>query len=403
MRTLLEFEIKRFIKNKVNWLFIGLLFLGLTILFVLQVKDESTFMGELADKYAKNKSYSQSITVSYGKMIDKEILMGDHTLDEMVVIRDFYDQQTRDEQSLALFYRKDQPKDYAYLNIVKNKLFTRILQGLEAGISNESTLKLRGYEPNQLKLEIDYTQYLIDHEIEPIHNIYKVDGANGLKQFFSFKYMVFILIIVVFVMVELFAKELMEGSYKLYQTLPYNRKALFLSRGFFAFLIAISIFVLSTGFYFILCTVKGGIGDFTYPIMSRSSLFTFTSSGMEAGLLILPVWQYVLCGMALFMILGFFTVALVYFVSLMLDSQNKTLGVMIGVILFAFIANSFLDKEIVFNYWYPYAYIFIDKVLQVQNRSNLLTGLLLNLSGLILILVMSFKRYMKKDFLGAND
>lgn len=403
MIPLLKFELKRFVQNKVNWLFIGILIVGLCILFSLHIKNESTFMIDLSTKYAQNKSYSQSITVSYGKMLDKEIAIGNYSLEKMAVIRDFYDLQTRDEQSLALFYSKDNAKDYEYLNVVKNKLFTRILQGLEDGISNEQELKLRGYEPSQLKLEIDYTQYLIDQKIIPNHNAFKVDGANGLKMFFSANYVMFILAVILFMVIEIYVKELMEGSYKLYQTLPWSRQKLFLARGTFVVLLGLVVLIFSSAFYFILCMLKGGIGDFSYPIMSRASMYHLTSDGMAANLLVVPVWQYILGGFTIVTLLILFSVALVNLFALILDSQSKTLGLVIMVVMFAFVANSFLSKEISFNFWYPYAYIFVDKVLQVQNRGNLIMGILLNLVGAVAVFIVSYRLYVKKDFVGAND
>ena len=403
MKTLLKFEFKRFIQNKVNWLFILILLAGLCVLFGVHIKTESTFMNDFSTKYARNKSYSQSITVSYSKMIDKEIAIGNQTLEEMVVIRDFYELQNRDEQSLALFYSKNNPKDYEYLNVVKNKLFTRILQGLEDGISSEEELKLRGYDPIQLRLEVDYTQYLIDQKIVPILNVYQVDGANGLKLFFSSNYVIFILAVVLFMVIEIYIKELMEGSYKLYQTLPWKRKKLFIARGTFVVLLGLGVLVFSAVFYFILCTLKGGIGDFSYPIMTRASLYQLTSNGMGASLLVVPVWQYVLSGFAIVALLILFSVALVNLFALIVDSQSKTLGLMITVVMFAFVANSFLSKEITFNFWYPYAYIFVDKVLQVQNRGNLVMGILLNLVGTVVIISASYGLYVKKDFVGARE
>ena len=152
-----------------------------------------------------------------------------------------------------------------------------------------------------------------------------------------------------------------------------------------------------------LCTLKGDIGDFSYPIMTRQSLLHWTSNGISANLLLLPTWKYIVMGFAMVMALILFSITVVNWIALLFDSQSKTIGVVVMLIFAAFVFANFLSKDVLVNYWYPYSYLFVDKVLLVLSRSNFIMGILVNLFGCILVGSRGYITYMRKDFIGARE
>ena len=403
MGALLKFEFKRFIKSRVNWFFMAVLIAGILLLFGLQLKDEASYMTKISERYDLNQKYSQSMSVSYSTFIKKEISMLGLTLEQMTVNRDYYNEQAKDEQAMMVFYKNNYEKDYEYLNFVSNKLYNRVLQGMKDGVETKEDYERRGYVENDIQLKADYTQYLMDAKIKPMINEYKVNGANGMKLFFSSKYVIFIIVMILFMIIEIYVREILEGSFKMYQTMPWRRGKLFIARGTFVVLLSFTLLFASAGIYFLLCTLKGGIGDFAYPIMTRQSLLNWTSDGTTASLLLLPTWQYIVMGFAMVMTVILFSIAVVNWIALLADSQSKTIGVIVMLILAAFVFANFLPKEVFVNFWYPYSYVFVDKVMLVLSRSNYTMGVLVNLLGFIVVGSMSYITYIRKDFVGARE
>lgn len=403
MGTLLKFEFKRFIKSRVNWFFMAVLIAGIILLFGLQLKDEASYMTKISERYDLNQKYSQSLSVSYSTFIKKEISMNGLSPEQMIANRDYYNEQAKDEQAMMVFYKNNYEKDYEYLNFVSNKLYNRVLQGMKAGVESKEEYERRGYVENDIQLKADYTKYLMDAKIKPMINDYKVNGANGMKLFFSSKYVIFILVMILFMIIEVYVREILEGSFKMYQTMPWRRGKLFLARGIFVVMLSFVLLLAGAGIYFLLCTLKGGIGDFAYPIMTRQSLLHWTSDGTAASLLLLPTWKYIVMGFVMVMAVILFSIAVVNWIALLVDSQSKTIGVMVTLILAAFVFASFLPKTVLVNFWYPYSYVFVDKVLLVLSRSNFIMGILVNLIGFAIVSGMSYVTYLRKDFVGARE
>ena len=69
----------------------------------------------------------------------------------------------------------------------------------------------------------------------------------------------------------------------------------------------------------------------------------------------------------------------------------------------AFIFNNFVGKESIINLIYPYSYLFIKNSIELNNRSNYLFGILLNSFLSIGLLILSYYKFINKDFLGAKE
>lgn len=152
---------------------------------------------------------------------------------------------------------------------------------------------------------------------------------------------------------------------------------------------------------YIIYAKLGGVGDWQYPLMSKEGLMEISFNSLQSNMLILPLWKYVLMGFFLLIPMVIFTVMLVFYISIATDSNNKTIGIGIVLIFLAFVLGSFLPKESIVNLWYPYCYLYLDKVLTVSSRGNYFIGILMSIIGSIILFVLSYSKFSRKDFLGA--
>lgn len=69
----------------------------------------------------------------------------------------------------------------------------------------------------------------------------------------------------------------------------------------------------------------------------------------------------------------------------------------------AFIFNNFLTRQSIVNLIYPYCYLYIRNAIEINNRSNYLFGIILNSLMSIGLFMMSYYKFIRKDFLGAKE
>jgi hypothetical protein len=140
-----------------------------------------------------------------------------------------------------------------------------------------------------------------------------------------------------------------------------------------------------------------------YPFVTRGNIKSLAFSTSNIGYSILPLWKFVLRGFILLLPILLLTITLIICISIFLDSSTKTLGFSIMLLVLAFIFENFLDKQSIINLIYPYSYLYIKNVIEVNNRSNYLFGIILNISMTIILFIMSYKKFIYKDFLGAKE
>lgn len=69
----------------------------------------------------------------------------------------------------------------------------------------------------------------------------------------------------------------------------------------------------------------------------------------------------------------------------------------------AFIFNNFISNQSIVNLIYPYCYLYIRDVIEVNNRSSYMLGITLNSLLTLGLFIMSFRRFVSKDFLGVKS
>lgn len=403
MKMLISYEIKKFFKSKKNLIAMGLFFLFSTIMIFYNVYQNKKYMEIIGRGYTNSGSYSSGLAGTLNNVLEKLGSVEDETPEETLKRIDYYTQEANYLNSIGHFYKENKEKDFKYINIVKRNLFTSMLEAYDEGVISLEEVNQRGYNHRELKHLSEYTQYLIDVDVQPMLNIYEINGANGLVMFLKGANLIVCMFLIALLSVDIYLGEVSEGSYKLSFTQPHERKRIFLSKVIVLIGVSIALIVLTAALNYIAYTVMGGAGNWQYPMMSKESLRGLSLNSLESGLLTLPLWKYVLTGFILLIPLIIFTVMLILYISIATDSNNKTIGVIVVLIFLAFVFGSFLSEDSAINLWYPYSYLFLDKVISVGNMSNYFMGILINSIGAIMLFVLSYNKFKSKDFLGAVD
>ena len=402
MVGLIKADIYKFFKNKKNLMIIAILFIFTMAMVGYNYRQSTVYMKNRGDYFSDKHRYSTSVAATLQTLLDNEVYNGEDP--EMIQKRiDYYTLEGKNYQSLGFFYPKDQEKDYKYINNVMNNLYLSMIRGYEEGVIDLEEIVKRGYDIRAVNLLADYTQYLADEDIQPLLNTYKVNGANGMKLFLRGENLIVLLILISLLTADMYLKEMSEGSYKLLLTQPHARKKIYLSKVIAMSCISLILIFSLALVNFILSSAIGGIGDFSYPLMSKQSLNMVTLNGMNESLLIIPLWEYVLRGCALLLALTLFTVMFILMISILTDSNNKTLAIAIIIIAISYGFNVFLDKSSAMNLWYPHSYLFIQNVLEVNNRSNYQMGIIITILCGGVSFLLSYLKFVSKDYLGATD
>lgn len=403
MKTLIGHEINKFFKSKKNLLLIGLFFLFSITMIFFNIYQSKKYMDTIGRGHTNSARYSSGLAATLTNVLEEQGYVEDESPEMTLKRIDYHTQEANYLNSMGLFYSKNEDKDFKYINMVKSKLFASILTALEEDTISIKELRRRGYDLRQLELLSKYTKYLVDVDVQPMLNIYKPDGGNGMVMFLKGPNLIIFIFLIVLLSVDVYLKEVSEGSYKLLFTQPYERKRIFFSKAIVTVGVSMALILVSAVFNFIVLTLMGGVGDWQYPMMSNVSLMGLSLNSLTPNLLILPLWKYVLMGFILLIPLTLFTVMLIFYVSIATDSNNKTIGIIIILIFMAFVFSTFLSEESVINLWYPPSYIFMEKVISVENRTNYGIGILLNSIGTIILFFLSYNKFKSKDFLGAVD
>lgn len=399
MRILIIHEIKRFFKNRKNIMVMGL-FLFLTIaMFFYNTYQGSMHMKDVGRGYFNQGRQSSSIAASLNSILE-ELGQVEGESPEFTQSRiDYFTQEAKYLSSIGHFYEQNKEKDYKYINIVKRDLFSYMLEGYEDGIITIEEVQRRGYTPESLFHLSQYTNHLVDMDIQPMLNVYNIDAANGMVMFLGGGNLTILMFLIAMIIVDIYLKEIMDRSYKISFTQPYERKQIFLSKAIVITMISIGLILFSAAFNFILYGTMGGLGNWQYPMMSKESLMGLSLNSLASDLLILPLWKYLLMGFVLLIFLTLFMVIFILYISIRTDSNNQTIGITVIFLFMAFVFSMFLSEKSIINLWYPLSYLFVDKVISVTNRSNYIIGILLNGIGSTILFILSYNKFIKKDFL----
>lgn len=403
MKTLILYEINKFFKNKKNLIIIALFFLASMIMMVYNINQNEDYMDTMGRGHTDKGRYSSGLAGALNNILEFQGYVDGESVEHTLKRVDYYTEEANFLNSIGYFYSENKEKDFKFINVTQNKLYTSMLNAFEEDIITLREVEQRGHNPRKIEHLSQYTKYLIEEDVQPMLNSFKIDGANGMVMFLKGVNLIICIFLIALLSVDIYLGEVSEGSYKLSFTQPHERKNIFLSKVIVITGVSVALILVTAALNFVVFRFLGGIGNWQYPMMAKESLMGISLNSIQSDMLVLSLWKYVLMGLLLLIPLILFTVMLVLYISISTDSNSKTIGIVMLFIFLAFVFGSFSSESSVVNLWYPHSYLFMEKVIGVQNRSNYAIGILINSIGSIILFILSYTKFKSKDFLGAVD
>ncbi|MBU5425179.1 ABC transporter permease [Tissierella pigra] len=402
MNKIIRNEIYKFFKSRKNILIIILLFAYLLGINYYNSKQYDIYMRDTAKFYEGKYKRAGSILASNQLMLEKFEDLSLQKREELEREIKFYSGERLKLILISSVYEEDNPKTYERIVSTQNSRYRDIIKNIEENNIKEEFLNENNFTMDDLHKGIYINQYILDNEIQPIINPYTMTGANSLVRFLDGNNLIIIMIIIVLLSMDIYLSEVEEGSYKLSYTQPYKRNQIFFGKVVSIIIISTILVVVGAIFNFAMVSIIHGVGNMNYPFVTTEAInkLAFNNQGQY---MILSLVNYVIRGFILLFPILLFTIVLTLGISIITDSSGKTLGFSTMIIGLAFILKNFVSRHSIINLIYPYSYLYIKDVIEVNNNSNYLLGIMLNSIMAIVLFVISYKKFIHKDFLGSRE
>lgn len=403
MSEIIRSELFKFYKSKKNLIIILLFFAYLFSINLYSLNQYKGYMSEEHSTHQNKRVQAGGFLAQSTKRYEKDEKLTDEEREKLRDEIEFYRVERNKLMLMEFGYKEDIKEKYNYILMAENDRYKNIINGLDSGIITEAFLNGKNMTTNDMQKKMILNQYILDNEIQPILNPYTMTGANSLVMFLEGNNLLILIFFIALLSVDIYLSEVEEGSYKSLYSQPFKRNQIFIGKIITITTISLLLIILGVILNFVIISMINGMGNMSYPIMTTENIFSLSLSKNPGEFAIIPLWQYVIMGFGLLLPILFSTIALIIFISIFSDSSTKTLGISMMLLVMAFIFNNFISKQSIVNLFYPYCYLYVRDVIEVNNRSNYMFGILLNSLMTIGLFIMSYGRFVSKDFLGAKS
>lgn len=400
MIKIIKNEIYKFFKNKKNIIIIILFFAYLLGINFYNLKEYKMYMNETKQSYHAKYLQAEGSWRSLSKMLVRTDLLSTEEIEEIEKKIVFYRAERGNLRFIEAKYVNNRPEYYRDILIYTNERYENMLKGLENGAVTEENINL---SKENIQKGMYLNKYILDNDIEPIINPYTMTGANSLVMFLEGNNSIILIFFIVLLAVDIYLSEVEEGSYKLAYTQPFQRRNIFWGKVITILIVSLSLIALGVILNFGILSIIYGVGNMNYPFISAESIKHISFSNVYGEYIILPLWKFVIMGFGLLIPILICTIALIISISIFTDSNRKTIGISIMLLVLAFIFHNFLTKKSIVNLIYPYSYLYARDAIELNTRSSYLFGILLNSLIGIGLFIMSYYKFVQKDFLGAKE
>ncbi|WP_353093581.1 ABC transporter permease subunit [Tissierella praeacuta] len=404
MTKTIKNEIYKFFKSKKNIIVIILFFAYLLCINFYNLKEYKIYMKEIKQEYLNNYAQADGFFMGNARLlVSRSDILTDEEIEEIEKQMEFYKVERSKLKLIEGKYVNNRPEYYRDILIYKNERYENIIKGLNDGVIKEDFLLGKNSNIEEIQKEVALNQYILDNEIEPVINPYTMTGANSLVMFLKGNNLIILVFLIALLSIDIYLSEVEEGSYKLSYTQPFERKDIFLGKVITILIISMLLIVLGAILNFGAISSIYEVGNMNYPFIANENINQIVFNNNNTEYTIMPLWKYVLLGFGLLLSIVIFTITLIICISIFTDSSKKTMGTSIMLLILAFIFDNFLTKQSIVNLIYPYSYIYIRNAIEVNKRSNYLFGILLNSLMSIGLFIMSYYKFIQKDFLGTKE
>lgn len=318
----------------------------------------------------------------------------------------FFSNESRNSLLLEYHYKDFNYEKWEGFLEVENQKFSNLIQGEENGFISESLLNARGQNLLDMRGKIYLNEYLIDNQVEPYLNPYEMNGVNFMILLLKDYTPLILIVFGLLLSLDIFSKELEEGSYKMYYTQPYTRKYAYWSKILSALIFGIGAIVTLIVLCFLMISMIYGFGEASYPqiILTSQGLMSLTDNSSILGeFQIVSSIKFIALGYLMFIVICGAFISMASLISLVIKSTTKTLGLLTSIILLDYILDIFIKNSSILKLYYPLSYFKIDQVLAGKINASYLIGLIIGLVLLMITLKIGEGLITKMDLLGGDN
>lgn len=349
MISIIKFELKKFIKDKKNIVFMILL---LILSFTIIKEDKSFLKSEMEYLPIEVEQYNKQLEY-YNKSLkdlqnddfkdEKKIkdikrykkLILEYTENRNIAITSL---KSLKEKSYKQYYKnqiRNNEKEIEFLNDPSSFTLIKRNQGIEQGNNNIEKYKI-----------------LLDKDIKLIDENTTNEGLNFTRRLLNEKFVLIIVVFILLISSPIFSSEVENKTYKLVYTQSLSKSKIFLGKFISILLINITVIFTVVFIDFLYMSVKNGVGDLRYPLRAF----------MDYKLVCIPMKSYILYELLLLFLLIIVMCAIGTLISVL----SNNIGVTLFSNIFILGAMYLLTKEeylIKFNAFNPFEYLDIDRVM----------------------------------------
>ena len=349
MISIIKFELKKFIKDKKNIVFmILLLILSFTIIKEDKsfLKFEMEYLPGQVEEYNKQLEYCNKELKdlqNYDFKDEKKIkdikfykeLIEDYTENKNIAITSL---KSLKEKSYKQYYKNQIRNNEKHIELLNRPFIltpTKIKEGIEQGNNNIEKYKI-----------------LLDKDIKLIDENTTNEGLNFTRRLLNEKFVLIIVVFILLISSPIFSSEVENKTYKLVYTQSLSKSKIFLGKFISILLINVTVIFTVVFINFLYMSIKNGVGDLRYPLRAF----------MDYKLVCIPMKSYILYELLLLFLLIIVMCAIGTLISVL----SNNIGVTLFSNIFILGAMYLLTKEeylIKFNAFNPFEYLDIDRVM----------------------------------------
>ncbi|WP_346914678.1 ABC transporter permease subunit [Clostridium sp.] len=403
----IKFELRKNIKSKKN----KLLCLG----FIIYVIVFTISLVYKEKEYDKNQhTICEYNLIEYGSAISINTIKLEGVDDSSELYKkiqaesNFYQSQYSSDMLINRFFsgkmkghEKSLEEEINFTKALKMR-YTSMKNAFENGAINAEYLESRGLSIEQVNREIEYIDNLLQSNTSIIINPYTLNGANFLKNFFTGANLIIILIFILLFVVDSYALELREDSYKTLYTSPIKRKTILLSKILASYMLVCFIMLMVLVIAFMIISVIFGWGKSLYPLYINQGITNLNPiiTNMNQGYI--QLYKLIIVDFINFMVLVLFVIVFSISLSVRSNSEMLSFGVLLTILMLSYITHSidaFMNVNRFFN---PISFIFYEDLMSYQLKVNHSYGVLLQLLLSTLLIVITTFRFKNKDLVGIK-
>jgi ABC-type transport system involved in multi-copper enzyme maturation permease subunit len=316
------------------------------------------------------------------------------------MIRSIIEDIIKKEGGKKALYSEEEQKEY-YINFSISR-YNNILEAYEKNFVPRDLLELRGTSIYDIKRELFSLKYAQENQTDYSINPYKNTGVDSINTLFQNIIIIILFSVFTFFIIDIFLSEIEEGSYKLLYTQPYERRNVFFGKIFSIFIVTALIFFLIIGVQLLIGTIVNGIGSNKAPFVASENIMNLSLTNEETGFQMITISKNIRLSIIAILTVLLLNISIIGFLSIHTDSLTKTLGIEIILILLTVIIRHFVPMDQIIHGLNPFSYLFTQDIITQRINGNYLLGILLNLGLSVVLILLSYQKFNKKDFLGAK-